>query len=142
MQNSISPDEFGRSLKSHGFNLLVVDIESEVAFSKEVLLAEILYHDDNFVALKRDSFVWMIHHDRTYQQHPLSGFINNDVARGIGIELHLYEHNPDEGERIARARNDVILAGSMDKPHGLREVFIISPAGYVWVLSKPLPEKN
>mgnify|MGYP001950570139 CR=1 FL=1 len=33
------------------------------------------------------------------------------------------------------SRGDHVLAGSLDKPHGLRECFIVDPEGYVWVPS-------
>ena len=32
-----------------------------------------------------------------------------------------------------------VLDGSMDKPHGLRECYIVDPDGYVWVPSTALP---
>jgi hypothetical protein len=31
------------------------------------------------------------------------------------------------------------LAASEDKPHGLRECYLLDPEGYVWVPGRPLP---
>jgi hypothetical protein len=31
------------------------------------------------------------------------------------------------------------LAGALDKPHGLREAYIIDQDGYLWVPGIPLP---
>ena len=39
----------------------------------------------------------------------------------------------DTDERLA------VLAESADKPHGLRESYIVDPDGYVWVPDRPLP---
>jgi hypothetical protein len=35
-----------------------------------------------------------------------------------------------------------VLAGSLDKPHGLRECMIIDDEGYVWIPSVHLPKEN
>ncbi|MEM7070557.1 MAG: hypothetical protein AAF403_02215 [Pseudomonadota bacterium] len=138
----LSPEEFGASLKNFGFNLLTRDITREVEFSTEVLGAKKLYGDDDFAALTCNNMTWMLHHDRTYRNHPLSGFVKTTDTRGAGIELHLYHRNPDQAEALARQRDDIILARAMDKPHGLREVYILSPEGYVWVLSQPINHDN
>jgi len=39
-----------------------------------------------------------------------------------------------------RTNDQWMLAGAMDKPHGLREVYLISPAEYLWVPSVALGE--
>jgi hypothetical protein len=33
----------------------------------------------------------------------------------------------------------LVLQPPTDKPHGLREVFILCENGYAWVASRPLP---
>jgi hypothetical protein len=33
----------------------------------------------------------------------------------------------------------MVLAEAADKPHGLRESYIVDPDGYVWVPDRPLP---
>lgn len=75
----------------------------------------------------------MLHADHTYSDHPLSGSLQTKLARGIGTEIRLHGCNPDDAEVKARKRGDTVLAGTMDKPHGLREVYLINPDGYVWV---------
>ncbi|TIP52059.1 MAG: hypothetical protein E5X69_10015, partial [Mesorhizobium sp.] len=56
-------------------------------------------------------------------------------ARGAGIELRLYGADPDRIEKKAAALGHIVLAGSIDKPHGLRECYIVGPEGYVFVPS-------
>jgi hypothetical protein len=59
-------------------------------------------------------------------------------ARGIGVEVRIYGCDPDRAEVAARRRGDVILSGSVDTPHGLRERHISGLNGYVFVPSVAL----
>ncbi len=127
--------DYGRSLSGLGINLLVVEIARAIAFATKVLAAETIYADPDFAVLSAQASQWMLHADHTYDDHPLTGSLGLELARGVGVELRLYGRDPDAAEANARARGDTILAGAMDKPHGLREVFIIDPDGYLWVPS-------
>jgi hypothetical protein len=55
-----------------------------------------------------------------------------------GIEIRLYGADPDHAEAQARELGHVVLAGSMDKPHGLRECHIVGPGGYIFVPSRAI----
>ena len=124
--------DYGRSLRGLGINLLVADIARSVAFATEVLAAETVYADPDFAVLAAQGCQWMLHADHTYNDHPLSGSLGPELARGVGVELRLHGRDPDAAEARARSRGDPILAGAMDKPHGLREAFIVDPDGYLW----------
>lgn len=134
----IPADEFGKSLRGLGLNLLVTDIKASLAFAEEVLGAKTVYWNEDFAVLARGDAQWMLHADHTYQDNPLSGFLTGVSGRGQGAEFQLYQTDPDEAEAIARKRGDTVLAGALNKPHGLREVYILDPDGYCWVLSRPL----
>jgi len=125
--------EYGRTLKGLGINLLVEDMDRAVAFQTEVLGARVVYADPDFAVLKGFGSEWMLHADHTYSDHPLKGSLTAELARGIGIELRLHGCDPDAAEARARERGETVLAGAMDKPHGLREAFLIDPDGYLWV---------
>ncbi len=129
----MSADAYGKSLNGFGVNLLVVEINRAVIFATEVLGACVVYADEDFAVLKSADASWMLHADHTYNDHPLRGSLGPDLARGLGVELRLYNLDPDVCEAKARQRSDTILAGAMDKPHGLREVCIVDPDGYLWV---------
>jgi hypothetical protein len=75
----------------------------------------------------------MLHADHTYRDHPISGSLSDKTPRGIGAEIRLYGRDPDAAEAAARELGFDVLSGAIDKPHGLRECFLISPSGYVWV---------
>ena len=49
------------------------------------------------------------------------------------MELKLFGCNPDKAE-MRVAKNDFnVIKKSQDKPHGLRERYIIDGAGHCWV---------
>jgi catechol 2,3-dioxygenase-like lactoylglutathione lyase family enzyme len=133
----IPASEYGRALQGFGINLLVKEIAVSVEFAKSVLQAEVLYADPDFAVLRRQDMEWMLHADHTYEKHPLINCLNSDGSRGSGIELRIHGLDPDEAERCARMRGDRILAGAIDKKHGLREVYILDPDGYLWVPDVP-----
>ncbi len=128
-----APD-FGRSLpRGVGVNLLVRDMEAEILFCRDCLGAMILHSDKDFAAIELCGSVFMLHADQSYANHPLSGIVAGSETRGAGVEIRVYGLDPDKTEARAVARGDHVLAGSLDKPHGLRECFIVDPEGYVWV---------
>jgi catechol 2,3-dioxygenase-like lactoylglutathione lyase family enzyme len=134
-----APD-YGRSLRGSGVNLLVRDVARAVAFQTEVLALQVVYQDADFAVMRHaaadgQAEEWMLHADHTYSDHPLLALTSDHALRGVGIELRLYDHDPDAAEARARARGDHVLAASRDKPHGLRECYLVDPDGYVWVPS-------
>ena len=132
--------ELGRSLRPGlGVNLLVKDMARAVKFAEEVLWATVTYWDDDFAAVRAHGSEWMLHADHTYDTNPLSGIVKGSEARGAGVELRLYGLDPDQAEARARAGGFTVLAGAMDKPHGLRECILIDDDGYVWIPGVPLP---
>jgi len=134
-----APD-YGRSLTGLGINLLVKEIEPALDFAREVLGATVVHSDPDFAVLRFESAEWMLHADHTYNDHPLSGSLSEDLPRGIGAELRLHGRDPDDAEAIARKLGYTVLDGTADKPHGLREVYILDPDGYLWVPDVPLPK--
>ena len=133
-----APD-YGRSLAGFGVNLLVRDVSAARPFHVEVLNAEEVYADPDFAVYRRDAAQWMLHADHTYRDHPLHGSLTGELARGIGVELRVYGRDPDEAEAMARRLGYDVLAGAMDKPHGLREAFLIDADGYLWVPGVGIP---
>ncbi len=136
-------DEYGRSLPGGiGVNLLLPEVAPMADFLRDVLEAQVLYADPDFAALTIGGTPIMLHADHTYLDHPLHGIVNGVQARGIGVEIRIYGCDPDKAEAAARQRGDVILAGSMDKPHGLRECHIVGPDGYVFVPGRAIAQHN
>jgi len=137
----MSADDYGRSLSGLGINLLVREMARALRFQDDVLQAEIVYSDVDFAVLRGYGAEWMLHTDHTYRDHPLSGSLSPEIARGIGVELRLHGCDPDQAETRAKQGGYSVLAGAMDKPHGLREAFLLDDDGYLWVPDTPLPSK-
>ncbi len=129
----VSAADYGRALSGIGFNLLVRDVARAVKFAVDVLGATSSYDDDDFAAMKLNGGDFMFHADHTYRDNALAGVVAGVEARGAGIELRVYGCDPDQAEKAARADGWTVLAGSMDKPHGLRECVIVDDEGYCWV---------
>lgn len=128
--------EFGRSLKGMGVNLLVADMARALAFQREVLQVELVYGNADFAVLRHEGFLWMLHADHTYDRHPLLPLLSDGAVRGLGVELRLYGIDPDAAEARARAGGYEVLAAAADKPHGLREAYLLDPDNYLWVPGK------
>jgi len=129
--------EYGRALQGLGVNLLVRDVAASAEFARTVLGAEPIYADADFAVLRYGVAEWMLHADHTYEDNPLHGFVAGLEGRGAGIELRLHNCDPDRAEAAARAGDHTVLAGAADKPHGLREAYILDPDGYCWVPDRP-----
>jgi catechol 2,3-dioxygenase-like lactoylglutathione lyase family enzyme len=137
-ETPISADAYGKSLSGLGFNLIVKDVTKSIAFAEQVLEAKIFFRTPTFAAMKLSGHDFMFHGDETYRNNPLSGSLAAAEARGLGVELRVYGCAPDPAEARARAGGWTILAGSLDKPHGLRECMIMDDDGYVWIPSQHL----
>jgi hypothetical protein len=51
--------------------------------------------------------------------------------------LRLHGRDPDAAEAAARRLGYTVLASTVDKPHGLREVYLLDADGYLWVPDVP-----
>jgi catechol 2,3-dioxygenase-like lactoylglutathione lyase family enzyme len=130
--------QYSRSLQGLTLNLLVRDIARSLPFHREVLGAEVVYSDADFAVLRYGAVEWMLHADHTYLDHPLHASLADETPRGVGAELRLHGCDPDEAEATARRLGFAVLAAAVDKPHGLREAYLVDVDGYVWVPDIPL----
>lgn len=133
------PMAFGRALPPGlGANLLVPSVAASIRFQADVLGARVLYAEEHFAVMESNGSRWLVHSDHSYRSHPFSGVVRGLEARGAGVELRLYGADPDAVEARARAAGAIVLAGAADKPHGLREAYVVDGDGYVWVPCRPL----
>ena len=136
--NMVSTEEFGKSLTGLGVNIIVKSPEQTAQFLETVFelypsqlgadFALILYQDD----------IFQLHSDKSFAAHPSYPHLPENPPRGTGIELRLYNGDPDQACTKAQAYGCMVLAPATDKPHGLREATILCPDGYMWVPSRPL----
>jgi hypothetical protein len=129
-------DDFGRSLpRGVGVNLLLPEIAPMEAFCRDVLGATIIYADEDFAAVELLGSVFMLHADHSYLDNPMTGVIADVDLRGGGVEIRVYGLDPFAAEARAREHGHIVLAGAIDKPHGLAECHLAGPSGYVFVPS-------
>jgi len=144
----MSADAYGKSLKGLSVNLLVKDVALALRFQTEVLGARLVYGDPDFAVVRFDGRAgdapaeWMIHADHTYGDHPLLSLTGDGALRGVGIELRLHHCDPDAATERARTLGYEVFAPPADKPHGLREAYLLDPDGYMWVPDVPLRSKD
>ena len=94
--------------------------------------------NQNFAVVQSGRTYFQLHADHTYHSNPLPSLLPQEGARGAGVELRLYKIDPDECEVRARKLDFVILKKSEDRPHGLRECYILDNDGYCWVPSRTI----
>lgn len=127
-------DEFGRSLpRGVGVNILVREIGPMEIFCREVLGGTTIYSDEDFAVIELAGSVMLLHADHTYLDHPMTGVLTGIDVRGAGVEIRIYGADPDRIEARARKSDFTILDGCADKPHGLRECFVVGPENYIFV---------
>ena len=66
---------------------------------------------------------------------PYINIIKSSKPKGLAIELRVIGCDPDRAEAKARKENYIILSNSMNKPHGMRECYILDNNGFCWVPS-------
>lgn len=132
--------EFGRSLHGIGLNILVRDVIGLCEFLHDVFDAEVHRQSADFAIVSYQSQVFQLHADHTYHSHPLPSLLPENGARGAGIEIRLYNTDPDRAAAIAEqhAHNSMLLEAPANKPHGLRECIILCENGYAWASSRAL----
>ncbi len=135
---TVEAEAFGRSLKGIGLNLLVRDVRRQCAFLEAVLGMKSHQVSDDFAIVTYGDQLFQLHGDATYHAHPLLGLVPENPPRGGGIEIRLYDSDPDDAVARAGAAGAHVLQGPTDKPHGLREACILCENGYAWVPSRPL----
>jgi len=131
--------EYAQGLGGLTINLLVANVDIALRFQRLVLECEAVYSDPDFAVVRGYGAEWMLHADHTYDGHALlTRTVSSHTARGLGVELRLHGCDPDKATAAATKNGYTVLAAAADKPHGLRETFIVDDDGYVWVPDIPL----
>ncbi|WP_300010758.1 VOC family protein [uncultured Roseobacter sp.] len=135
---TVTAEDFGKSLRGIGLNLLVRDVRATCAFLADVFDFNAHRVSDDFAIITAGKEVFQLHSDGTYADNPLLGLLPENPPRGAGLEIRLYDSDPDAAVSRAEACGAMILQAPTDKPHGLREANILCGDGYAWVPSRPL----
>lgn len=136
--DNVSAEAFGPSLRGIGLNLLVRDVRREVAFLETVFGMKAFQPTTDFAIMSYGNEVFQLHSDGSYRSNPLLGLLPETPPRGAGLEIRLYDSDPDDVCALVEDAGGTILQGPTDKPHGLREAYVLCENGYAWVVSRPL----
>lgn len=139
---TVSAGDFGRSLRGLGLNLLVTDVQATAAFLAEVFDMTAHRVSADFAIMVYNGQPFQLHSDGTYSANPYQALLPENPPRGAGAELRLYATDPDVAAARAEAAGGTVLQPPTDKPHGLREAFILDRDGYAWVPSRHLPPEE
>lgn len=139
---TISAEDFGRSLRGLGLNILVRSVPRTVDFLTDVFSMKIHRQSTDFAIVSYADQQFQLHADHTYHSHPLPSLLPEIGPRGGGIEIRLYQTDPDNASQRAKEyeHDSTVLAPPINKPHGLRECVILCESGYAWVPSRPLTD--
>ena len=135
---TVSAAAFGASLRGLGLNLLVRDVPAQAAMLEAVFGMTAHRISRDFAILRYGGAVFQLHADGTYHANPYLALLPENPPRGAGCELRLYDSDPDAATAVAEANGMTVLQPPTDKPHGLREAYLLCPDGYAWVPSRPL----
>ena len=134
---TIGAEEFGAGLRGMGINILVTDVSRHVGMLKAVFDMQAFQPTADFAIMTYGDQVFQLHADHTYHSNPLLGLLPENPPRGAGVEIRLYDTDPDAATARAAEAGMTVLQEPTDKPHGLRECFLLDPDGYAWVPSRP-----
>ena len=135
---TVSPEGFGKSLRGIGLNLVVRDVVTQCDFLAAVFDMKTHRVSADFAIVTYGDQVFQLHSDGTYHSNPLLGLLPDNPPRGAGLEIRLYDTNPEEAVERAKVTDAVVLQEPTDKPHGLCEAYILCENGYAWVPTRSL----
>ena len=135
---TVSPENFGKSLRGIGLNLIVWGVLKQCDFLAAVFDMKAHRVSADFAIVTYGDQVFQLHSDGTYHSNPLLGLLPENPPRGAGVEIRLYDTDPEDAIQRAIATGAVILQEPTDKPNGLREAYILCENGYAWVPSTQL----
>jgi hypothetical protein len=81
---TVSADEFGKSLTGFGINLLSCDAQKLAVHWAGAVGASAHCVSDDFVTVMFGEMMLQIHHVATYGSHALYGFLPENLPRGAG----------------------------------------------------------
>jgi predicted enzyme related to lactoylglutathione lyase len=140
--DTVGAAAFGAGLRGMGLNLLVRDVAAQVAFLETVFGMKAHQPTADFAIMVYGDSVFQLHCDATYHANPLLGLLPETPPRGAGIEIRLYDSDPDTACARALRLSGTVLHPPTDKPHGLREAYVLCENGYAWVPSRPLQQEK
>lgn len=135
---TVPAPEFGASLRGIGLNLLCRDVRITAAFLQTVFDMQPHRLSNDFAIMTYGPQVFQLHADGTFATHPLYDLLPETPPRGAGVQIYLYDTDPDIAAARAAPAGGILAQAPENKPHGLRECVILDPDGFAWSPARPL----
>lgn len=129
---TVSAEDFGRSLRGIGLNLLSADVPALAAFLEGVFGASVHRLSKDFAIVAHGGTVMQLHADGTYGGHPLLGLVPETAPRGGGVQVFLFGADPEAAVAAAERFGGVAMEPPRVKPHGLYEATVVSAEGFAF----------
>ncbi len=129
---TIPADEFGRSLRGLGVNLLCRDVAATAGFLEATFGLSLHRQGPDFALARHGDVLIQLHSDASFASHPLHAILPEIPPRGAGVQLYLFGIDPDAACTRAEAAGGTVIEPPRDKPHGLREATVLSPEGHAF----------
>ncbi len=129
----------GRSLRGIGLNILTRDAGALARFVADVFGLRLLRATPDFALVGHGSQLLQFHADGTFAGHPLLNLLPENPPRGAGLQIYLFDTDPDAAATRAPALGGTVIEAPRDKPHGLREATILAPEGQAFTAARVLP---
>jgi hypothetical protein len=137
---TVSADDFGKSLTGVGVNLLTSDVKLLAGLLVGVFGATAHRLSDDFAIIRFGGMTLQLHRDATYGSHPLHGLLPENPPRGQGVQLFFFGADPDFAVAQAEKFGGSVIETPSNKPHGLYEGTILSAEGYAFTAAVPSKE--
>jgi hypothetical protein len=139
----MAPEEVGRALRGFGLNLLCRQVRPMADSIAAVLDMRVIRANDDYAIIAGPpvaaSLIIQLHADSTYHANPLPSLLPEAGARGAGAEFRLFGIDPDAAAARATTAGWHVLQAPANKPHALRETFLLDLEGYCWVPGVVIP---
>ena len=100
---TVGAEAFGRSLEGLGLDIPAADVPGLAGFLGVVFAMTMHRVNADFAILTYGDQLLQLHADHTYHGHPLPSLLSESGARGGGVEIRLYDTDPDAAAARAEA---------------------------------------
>ncbi len=135
----MAADAYGKTLHGLSLNLIVRDVATSLPFYRDVIGMTVHYADADMAALQLEDTQIVLHADHTHDKQPWATRLPDAGKRGLGVEIRIFDVDPDAAERRATEHGGIVLIGARDWPHGWRDVVLEDPDGYTFAVGVALP---
>lgn len=135
---TVPAPDFGAALRGLGLNLLCRNVRATASFLQTVFDMQAHRLSDDFAIMTYGAQVFQLHADGTFATHPLHNLLPETPPRGAGVQIYLYDTDPDIAATRVAAAGGILLQAPTNKPHGLRECVILDPDGFAWSPARAL----